>query len=280
VVESEVERFKQTASANFIYSFLYFENMPEKEITEEDLKNMSAEEIAELQKQNCIFCKISEKQIPAKVLHENSNNICILDINPASEGHVLVYPKKHYMILPHVPDDALSKLFKDVKLMSQTLLKALQCRGTTIFIANGAAAGQRAPHVLIHVFPRRENDDLVKLPKYEMSDEQIDKLSRELKPYINQLFGVRRPVIKEAEFVEKKETHHEPKHEPEEHHAEKTEHKEHHEIQHSSENKHHEPEKKRVEEKEEKTKEKSSLKKEEKKSSKVDLDDIARLFGG
>jgi histidine triad (HIT) family protein len=252
--------------------------MSEKEITEDDLKNMSAEEIAELQKQNCIFCKIGEKQIPAKIVHEDSDNLCILDINPASEGHILVYPKKHYMILPHIPDDMLSKLFKDVKLMSHTLLKALQCGGTTIFIANGSAAGQRAPHILIHVFPRRENDGLVKLPKYEMSDEQIKKLSRELKPYINQtfgnqMFGSGRQIVKEAEFVDKKEVHHEQK---PEHHETKPEHKEHHEIRH--EDKHHIPEKKHVEEK----KEKPPTKKEEKKSTggKVDLDDIARLFGG
>lgn len=234
--------------------------MSEKEITEDDLKNMSAEEIAELQKQNCIFCKIADKQVPAKIVHEDSDNLCILDINPASEGHILVYPKKHYMILPHIPDDALSKLFKDVKLMSHTLLKALQCRGTTIFIANGAAAGQRAPHVLIHVFPRRENDGLVKLPKYEMSDEQIEKLGKELRPYINQMFNGGRQVIKEAEFVDKKEAHHETKH--------------------KSDDTHNEPEKKHTTPAEEK-KEKISAKKEENKGTdKVDLDDIARLFGG
>jgi hypothetical protein len=157
------------------------------------------------------------------------------------------------------------------------LLKTLQCRGTTIFIANGSAAGQRAPHVLIHVFPRRENDDLVKLPKYEMNDEQIKKLGRELKPYINQMFGGGRPIVKEAEFIEKKEEnreHHEQKPEHIEHHEPK---QEHHEIKHIHEDKHHEPEKRHVEEK----KEKHPIKKEEKKSSsKVDLDDIARLFGG
>ncbi|MFA5797748.1 MAG: HIT domain-containing protein, partial [Candidatus Woesearchaeota archaeon] len=93
--------------------------MPE----EIDTSNMSAEEIAELQKQNCIFCKIAEKQIPAKVIHEDIDVICVLDINPASEGHILVFPKKHYMILPHIPDETLGRLFTHVKLMSHTLLK-------------------------------------------------------------------------------------------------------------------------------------------------------------
>jgi histidine triad (HIT) family protein len=244
--------------------------MPEKEITEDDLKNMSAEEIAELQKQNCIFCKIANKEIPAKIIHEDDDVICILDINPASEGHILVYPKKHYMIMPHIPDDVLSKIFKNVKLMSHTLLKSLQCKGTTVFVANGVAAGQKAPHVLIHVFPRRENDDLVKLPTYEMSNEQIEKLKIELKPYLNQVFGIRKKIIREAEFVEKKGLHLdtlEAKSEPEKYHEEETK------LEH-----HDKPKDKVHEDNKEETEKKSAPKKDTK--AKVDLDDIAKLFGG
>jgi histidine triad (HIT) family protein len=154
-----------------------------------DTSNMSEEEIAELQKQNCIFCKIASKQIPAKILHEDDKVICVLDINPASEGHILVYPKEHYMILPHIPDDLLAHLFKVTQLMSKTLLKALQTGGTSVFIANGMAAGQKAPHVLIHVFPRKMNDGLLKLPRYDMTDDQKKKLKSTLKPYFNQIFG-------------------------------------------------------------------------------------------
>lgn len=247
--------------------------MSDKELTEDDLKNMSAEEIAELQKQNCIFCKIAEKQVPSKIVHEDADNLCILDINPASEGHILVYPKKHYMILPHIPDDALFKLFQDVKLMSHTLLKTLQCRGTTVFIANGAAAGQRAPHVLIHVFPRRENDDLVKLPKYEMSDDQIERLKKDLKPYVNHMFGNGKPRVREAQFTEKMETHEaKDEHEPERGHIEL------HPIRHDGP--HHEPVKSAVEKKKSPVKKESGEPKSLKKDSNVDLDDIARLFGG
>ncbi|MFA5797323.1 MAG: HIT domain-containing protein [Candidatus Woesearchaeota archaeon] len=193
--------------------------MPE----EIDTSNMSAEEIAELQKQNCIFCKIAEKQIPAKVIHEDIDVICVLDINPASEGHILVFPKKHYMILPHIPDETLGRLFTHVKLMSHTLLKTLQCKGTTVFIANGAAAGQKAPHVLIHVFPRREGDGLIPLPTYEMDDEQIMKLRASLKPYLNQFFGAKKPLEKPAEFsdIPKKKNKEEP-HEEEDSSEEKT----------------------------------------------------------
>jgi histidine triad (HIT) family protein len=232
--------------------------MPEKEYSEEELKNMSAEEIAELQKQNCIFCKITAKEIPAKIIHEDSDTMCILDINPASEGHILVYPKKHYMIMPHMPEDIISKVFLNVKLMSHTLLKTLQCKGTTVFVANGVAAGQKAPHVLIHVFPRRENDGLVKLPQYEMSEEQIEKLRRDLRPYMNQLFGttavdekMERKIIRDAEFSERKTGEHDKK------------------IKGSDDDK-----AKKISDK------KTEGKPEKGQKGKVDLNDIAKLFGG
>ncbi|GIU69540.1 MAG: hypothetical protein KatS3mg002_0776 [Candidatus Woesearchaeota archaeon] len=68
------------------------------------------------------------------------------------------------MILPHIPDKVLEKLFYTVRLMSKTLLKTFQVGGTSVLIANGLAAGQKAPHVLIHVIPRRNNDGLLNIP--------------------------------------------------------------------------------------------------------------------
>lgn len=245
------------------------------EISEEEMNNMSAEQIAELQKQNCIFCKIASKEIPAKIIHEDEDIMCILDINPASEGHILVYPKKHYMILPHIPEDIIGKLFSVVKLMSNTLLKSLQCKGTSVFIANGQAAGQRAPHVIIHVFPRRENDGLLSLPKYEMNDEQIAKLKATLKPYMAQMFGAHKG---------KEEKHKEEKTSPEkkEHHAviieedkkihnEKTSEKNHEETSSKKTSK-----KEPIESSKEKLKTKTPALGATKKPS---LDDISRLFG-
>jgi histidine triad (HIT) family protein len=230
-----------------------------------DTSKMSEEEIAELQKQNCIFCKIATKQIPAKILHEDEKVICILDINPASEGHILVYPKEHYMILPHIPDDLLLHLFKIARLMSETLLKALQTGGTSVFIANGMAAGQKAPHVLIHVFPRKTNDGLIKLPSYDMTDDQKKKLKSTLKPYFNQLFGPNKFVSKKTD--DNKKTNHnieindnmKVEKEIPEVHEKKTVHKKN--------------------EKQDVKKDTQEFSNKEKKDT-VNLDDIAKLFGG
>ena len=263
------------------------------ELTEDDLKNMSPEEIAELQKQNCIFCKIANKEIPSKIIHEDSDTICVLDINPASEGHILVYPKKHYMIMPHIPEDVLAKIFKSVKLMSHTLLKTLQCGGTTIFIANGVAAGQKAPHVLIHVFPRRENDGLVPLPQYEMSDEQISKLSSQIGMYTGQVFGRKKHIVKDAEFTEKRSVNEKPVQQIPTSHIREAEIKSPIKIDRKDSEKDKDDNDEADDEnsiddgsgndteddKPDRDKESRHPVKKEPKSNKVDLDDIARLFG-
>lgn len=126
---------------------------------------MSAEEIMELQKKNCIFCKIIAKEIPSNVIYEDEKVSVILDINPANEGHCLVLPKEHYQILPQIPDDLIGYLFVMAKKTSRILLKSLGTKGTTIFVANGAIAGQKAPHFMIHVMSRKPGDMLFELPK-------------------------------------------------------------------------------------------------------------------
>ena len=53
---------------------------------------------------NCIFCKIIKKEIPAYIVYEDDELLAFLDINPREPGHVQVIPKKHYRWVWDVPD--------------------------------------------------------------------------------------------------------------------------------------------------------------------------------
>src|SRR3989344_9251805 len=128
-------------------------NEEQRKALEEKLKNMSPEELAKLQKQQCIFCQIVANKIPTKKIFEDEKCLAILDINPAAKGHLLLIPKEHYAIMPQVSEELLNHLTTISKKLSQLLLRALKVSGTNIFIANGLAAGQRAQHFLIHVIP-------------------------------------------------------------------------------------------------------------------------------
>ena len=157
------------------------------------MSNVSPEDLIELQKQNCIFCKIIGKEIPSNEIYTNENISVILDINPAHEGHSLVLPKKHFQILPQIPDKLIGVLFVAAKNTSRVLLKALAVKGTTIFVANGALAGQKAPHFMIHVVPRKRGDLLFKIPKNSIDEKQLKEIHQNLKNKMGSSAG--RPQI-------------------------------------------------------------------------------------
>jgi histidine triad (HIT) family protein len=158
---------------------------------EEKLKNMSPEELAEFQKQQCIFCQILSGKIPSKKVYEDEVCVGILDINPATKGHILLIPKEHYAIMPQVPDNVIGHLFVTAKKFSQIMLKSLRATGTNVFIANGLVAGQKSQHFMIHVIPRKEDDEILKIDEKLLEQEMLDKVKSAIEPKLNELLGVK-----------------------------------------------------------------------------------------
>ncbi|MBU1202307.1 MAG: HIT domain-containing protein [Nanoarchaeota archaeon] len=134
--------------------------MSDSEPTEEEQQNMSPEQVAELQKKNCVFCKIMAGEVPSHKVYEDDKMMAILDIYPAVKGHILVMPKKHTQIMPLIPQETLSHIFKNVKYLSRGVKQGVPSTKTTIFIANGGVAGQQSPHFLFHIIPRDNGDGL------------------------------------------------------------------------------------------------------------------------
>ena len=104
----------------------------------------------------CIFCKISNGDIPAQIIAESPHSIAFLDAFPLTKGHTLVIPKNHHEKIQHLSAEENSDLFSTVhKIISKvdTLTGA-----TLVAIHNGKEAGQEIPHVHIHLVPRSSND--------------------------------------------------------------------------------------------------------------------------
>ena len=127
---------------------------------EEKLKNMSPEELEALQSQQSIFRQIVAGKIPSKKVYSDDKCMAILDIKPASKGHMMILSMEHYAIMPQVPDEELGHLLTVSRRLSLAALKGVRASGSTFLVANGAAAGQRVQDFLIHIIPRREGDGL------------------------------------------------------------------------------------------------------------------------
>jgi histidine triad (HIT) family protein len=145
-------------------------------MSQQDMNNLSQEEMIEMQKKNCIFCKIISKEIPSNEIYSDDKVMIILDINPANEGHCIIIPKQHYQILPQLSDSLIEHMSILAKRTSKALLRSLGVKGTTIFIANGAIAGQKSPHYMMHVIPRKDRDMLFMIPKHKGEEKLLEEL--------------------------------------------------------------------------------------------------------
>ena len=107
---------------------------------------------------DCIFCKIANGEIPSNTIFENEDFRVILDNGPATRGHALVLPKKHYADLFEIPVDVVADAVKVAKAVAGTMKEKLSCDGLNLVQNNGPAAGQTVMHFHLHIIPRYEND--------------------------------------------------------------------------------------------------------------------------
>ena len=106
---------------------------------------------------DCIFCKIVNNELPSKTIYEDDSIKVIMNINPNTNGHLLVIPKKHYINLLDLDEDVLSHSIKIIKEVIYPKLKEkLNAEGLTI--AQNNELGQEIKHFHIHLMPRYEND--------------------------------------------------------------------------------------------------------------------------
>jgi histidine triad (HIT) family protein len=136
----------------------------------------------------CIFCKIVSGEIPSKKVFETPLCVALLDINPATKGHVLLMPKDHFMILPQVPAETMKDLTLTSKKVADLVFKAFKPTGLNIFAANGQVAGQKAPHVMIHIIPRYDGVSM-KLTDKETKSAELDTVFHQLQPALSAAFG-------------------------------------------------------------------------------------------
>src|SRR5574343_124974 len=119
-----------------------------------------------LNMENCIFCKIVKKEIPANIVYEDDNFLAFLDINPQSPGHTQVIPKKHYRWVWDTPNT--SEYFEIAKKIAIAQKKAFN----TDFILS-KIMGDEVPHAHIWVFPNNKVDGEKK--DFEINAELIKK---------------------------------------------------------------------------------------------------------
>ena len=107
---------------------------------------------------DCIFCKIANGEIPAASLYEDEDFNVILYLGPATRGHALILPKKHYADLFELPKEEAKKAVALAKKLLPAMKKGLKCDGIQLVQNNGEAAGQTVFHYHLHMIPAYKED--------------------------------------------------------------------------------------------------------------------------
>ena len=112
--------------------------------------------------ENCIFCKIAAKQIPASVVYEDDQLLAFKDINPAAPVHQLVIPKQHVATLSDCTDAHAAVLGRMLalapKLAAEHGISVRQgpdgqrSGGYKTLINSGPDGGQEVYHLHLHVY--------------------------------------------------------------------------------------------------------------------------------
>lgn len=138
-----------------------------------------------VQNQDCIFCKIIRKELPAEIISENDYFLTIVDIAPNNFGHSLIIPKNHYKDIHEMSEEVLSHLGIEMKRLSNAVKKAVQADGINIHMNNGKAAGQIIFHAHLHIIPRFENDGFHHWPqKSYRSPEEMREIGEKIRASI------------------------------------------------------------------------------------------------
>ena len=129
----------------------------------------------------CIFCKIIKKEIPSKIVYEDSDVLAILDISQANMGHTLVLPKKHYENILDIEEKEYLKVMSVAKKVASQINKNLKPDGINILNNCGEAAGQSVMHFHVHVIPRLKDDEIRIIPKDNSGKFNLDEVLEKVK---------------------------------------------------------------------------------------------------
>ena len=103
---------------------------------------------------DCIFCKIANGEIPAKIVYNDDDIIAFNDANPQAPVHVLVIPKQHYASSAAVSDNSVfAKLVAGAVKIAREL--GLEDKGYRMVINTGEQGGQTVPHLHLHLLAGR-----------------------------------------------------------------------------------------------------------------------------
>lgn len=102
----------------------------------------------------CLFCGVVDGTVPSVKVADDDTTYAFMDINPASDGHLLVVPKRHSKDLFDIPADDLAAVTLTAQRIAKAAVREFGADGVNLLNCCGADAWQTVFHFHLHVVPR------------------------------------------------------------------------------------------------------------------------------
>jgi len=102
--------------------------------------------------EDCIFCKIIKREIPASIVYEDEEIIAFKDIQPAAPIHILVIPKKHITSLVELNKEdelLIGKIYTVINKVAES--QGVKEKGYRVIVNCGKDGGQEVGHLHFHL---------------------------------------------------------------------------------------------------------------------------------
>ncbi|MGO1595766.1 MAG: HIT family protein [Sphingobacterium sp.] len=130
-----------------------------------------------------IFAKIIAGEIPAYKVAESNDYLAFLDVNPLTEGHVLVIPKKEVDYIFDINDQEYMGLWVFSKIVAQGIKKAFPCEKVGV-----AVVGLEVAHAHIHLMPLNHVHDMnFEKPKLKLPEEKMTVIAETIREAISSI---------------------------------------------------------------------------------------------
>jgi len=102
--------------------------------------------------EDCLFCKIAHKEVPADIIYEDKDFMAFYDKYPKAPLHILIIPKKHIASVNDLEDkdeNFIGRLILLAKKIAQSFPQARN--GYKLVFNVGPGGGQVINHLHLHL---------------------------------------------------------------------------------------------------------------------------------
>ena len=109
--------------------------------------------------EDCLFCKIANRELPSEIVFENDKAVAIKDKYPKAPVHILIIPKKHIISINYI-EESDKELVGSLFLIAKQIAEEKKLNGYKLLFNVGKEGGQIIDHLHLHLLGGEMNGNL------------------------------------------------------------------------------------------------------------------------